>query len=152
MTKLFALFFLILSLVGCNAEMVKQFVKAPTIEDIQLKSFSPKDNRISFNVDLHNPNPYAIPVTGLSGSIELNSIYIGKLQASSDKNLAPNATQTITVPLTLDYDAFVKAAKSVMFTMDAHYKLTGHFQTSIAQVPIVKEGELSAKDIISALF
>lgn len=139
------------SLTGCNSAMLKNLVKAPEIKDIQLSDFSPRKNEITFAVKLYNPNSFVLPIKGLSGDIQLNDVPVGKLNANSEKSLAALSTQEISVPIQLNADALKRVAKSILFNMKADYQFKGFIKTSVAPVPFNKEGNLSAKDIISAV-
>ncbi|MFK8068161.1 MAG: LEA type 2 family protein [Gammaproteobacteria bacterium] len=151
MKKLLAIILVSLSLMGCNSEMIQQFVEAPQVKNIQLKSFSAQDKSVVFEVDLFNPNPFTLPLSGLSGEMSLNEFAIGSLDASSDQSLAANTTQTVTVPVQLDQNALLEAAKSVFTKRQANYNFNGGVKTSVGKIPFSKSGELSVQEILSSL-
>lgn len=151
MKKIITIILLSLSLLGCSAEMIQKFVEAPQVKNVQLKSFSAKDKTVVFEVDLFNPNPFTLPLSGLSGSMSLNGLAIGSLEASSDQSLASQATQTLTVPVQLDTDALLEAAKSVFTKRQAKYNFSGGVETSVGQIPFSTSGDLSVQEIISSL-
>ncbi len=151
MQKSLAVFLLFFSLSGCNMDILNKLVQTPEVKSIQLKSFSAFDKQAVFDVALYNPNAFAIPVSGISGNIQLNQLAIGSLEAASSESLPPLATQTVTVPLTLDTDALMTAAKNVLLKRQALYSFNGFAKTSVGSIPFTKTGELSVQDIISAL-
>lgn len=59
------------NLLGCG-RLVKEFVEAPEVRGIELKSFSVLDNTATFEVTLYNPNSFSLPISGLTGGIKLN--------------------------------------------------------------------------------
>lgn len=150
--KLPLLIILLISLFGCNADLIREFVSTPQIKGIELKSFSAQNNSAVFEVALYNPNAFALPLSGLAGDIRLNQLPIGNINAKSDKNLPALTTQKITLPIMLDSNALIKAAKSVLTQRQAEYNFNGHVKTSIGEVPFSKHGALSVKDLISILF
>ena len=83
--------------------------------------------------------------------ISLNNLHIGSLEAQSEQHLAAYGTQTVTLPVSLDPNALLEAAKSVLLQGKANYNFNGNVGTSLGQVPFTKEGELSAKDILSSI-
>lgn len=151
MKKLLTMILMTMSLLGCSSEMIQNFVKAPEVKNVQLKSFSAKDKSVVFEVDLFNPNAFTLPLSGLSGSMSLNGLDIGSLDAESDQSLAAKATQTVTVPVQLDTDALLEAAKSVFTKRKAEYNFSGGAQTSVGKIPFSTSGELSVQEIISSL-
>ncbi len=141
---------LALSLTACQSVMEK-VVKAPEVKSIQLKSFSIQDKTMVFDVGLFNPNAFTLPVDGFHGGIRLNGLDIGKFSAKTETSLAAQKTQVITLPITLDAEAFGRAARSVLEKRQALYNFRGGVDTSVGQVPFSKEGELSVQDIIASL-
>ncbi len=150
MKKIFALLLLSLALVGCN-DIVKEFVSAPEVKAIRLANFSMAEKKVIFDVDLYNPNPFTLPLSGFSGDFKLNNLSIGSVEATSEQKLAAHATQTLTLPISLDTNALIEAAKSVFTQRQANYNFNGDVDTSIGKIPFSKTGELSAQDIISQL-
>ncbi len=104
-----------------------------------------------FDVGLFNPNAFTLPVDGFHGGIRLNGLDIGKFSAKTETSLAAQKTQVITLPITLDAEAFGRAARSVLEKRQALYNFRGGVDTSVGQVPFSKEGELSVQDIIASL-
>ena len=101
MKKYLAILFLPLFLAGCNSSLVKQLVAAPEVKSIKLKSFSVKDNSVVFDVSVYNPNIYPLPISGLNGNFKLNQISVGSMAATTDKSLAGQQTQVVTLPVSL---------------------------------------------------
>ncbi len=151
MKKSLVIILLSMGLLGCSSELIQQFVERPQVKNIQLKSFSVQNEKVVFEVDLFNPNPFTLPLSGLSGNMILNELVIGSLEVSSDKSLAANTTQTITVPVQLDQNALIEAAKSVFTKRQANYNFSGGLKTSVGKIPFSKSGELSVQEIISSL-
>ena len=152
MKKIISYTLLAVSLIlsGCN-EIVKEFVSAPEIKAVRLVNFSMAEKQVIFDVDLYNPNAFTLPLSGLSGDFKLNDLTIGSVSATSEEKLAALATQTVTMPINLDTDALINAAKSVFTQQRAIYNFNGGVDTSIGQVPFSQSGELSVRDIVSGL-
>ena len=148
MEKLLTILWISIALSGC-ASMVQELMQAPQVKGVQLKSFSAKDKSIVFAVDLYNPNSFTLPISGLSGDMVLNQLTIGSLDAESDQNLAALSTQTITVPIALDTNALIEAAKSMLTDRQANYSFNGGVKTPVGKIPFSKSGELSVTEIIS---
>jgi len=139
-----------LGLTGCQSVMEK-VVKAPEVKSVQLKSFSAQNKTITFDVGLFNPNAFSLPVDGFNGGIRLNGLDVGKFSATTKKSLAAQEVQTITLPITLDAEAFGRAARSVLEKRQALYNFSGGVDTSVGQVPFSQDGELSMQEIIKTL-
>lgn len=152
MNKFVLLFFLSFSLVGCGTDLIKAFVDTPQVKGIALKSFSVEDKQALFEVALYNPNAFSLPISGVTGDIILNQMAIGSIDAGSDQILAAHATQLVAVPIMLDPDLLVKAAKSVLNLRQAQYTFNGGIMTSMGQIPFSKKGDLSVQDLINAFF
>jgi len=152
MKKILVLLLLSLSLLGCGTGLIKAFVEAPQLKGIELKSFSAKNKQAIFEVALYNPNAFSLPISGMNGDIVLNQLNIGSIDAKRDQSLAAHTTQLVTLPIMLNADALVKAAKRVLSQRQAQYTFNGGVMTSAGQIPISKKGDLSMKDLISAFF
>ncbi|MDX8381517.1 MAG: LEA type 2 family protein [Ghiorsea sp.] len=98
-----------------------------------------------------NPNAFSLPIDGFNGGIRLNDLDIGKFSAKTKQSLAAKEVQTITLPITLDAEAFGRAARSVFSQGVAIYNFSGGVDTSVGQVPFSQDGELSIQDIIAKL-
>lgn len=146
--KHFFFILVIFGLTACNNGFVNQLVATPEIEQVRLSHFSAKDKQAILLVTLYNPNPYPLPITSLAGDITLNTIQVGSLAATADKQLAAYDTQSITMPLTLDSNALLNAAQSVLLQGKAGYQFEGYIYTSLGKVPINKQGELSPQDLL----
>lgn len=140
-----------MTLFGCGTGLIKHFVETPQVKGVELKSFSAKNKQALFEVALHNPNSFSLPISGLNGDIVLNQLTIGSIDAKTDKSIAAHTTQTVSLPISLDADTLIKAAKSVLSNRQAQYTFNGDILTSVGQVPFSKKGNLSMKDLISML-
>ncbi len=150
MKKILSVILMTMLITGCSS-MVKELMQAPQIKGVQLKSFSAKDKSVVFDVDIYNPNSFALPISGLSGDMVLNQMTIGSLDAESDQNLAALSTQTVTVPIVLDTNALIEAAGSVLTDRQAIYNFNGGVKTPVGKIPFSKSGELSITEIISSV-
>jgi len=153
MKNIFTLSLMLLTLSGCSSSLLKSFVQTPQLKDVRLNSFSASDKQASFDVDIYNPNLFDIPVTTLDGDIKLNQVPVGHIAATNPSNtLKSQETQTITIPIELDTTDFMGIAKSALFQGGIKYQFIGTVGTSIGPIPIIKEGELSAKDLMTSFF
>jgi len=150
MKKIFTVILLSITLLACNS-LVKELVSTPEVKAVRLINFSMADKQVVFDVDLYNPNAFTLPMSGFNGDFKLNNLTIGSLKATSEQKLAAYGTQTITLPISLDTNAFIEAAKSVLTQQQAVYSFNGGVDTSIGKVPFSKSGELSVQEIISGL-
>ncbi len=151
MKKYLSIIFISLFLVGCNSSLVKQLVAAPEIKGIKLKSFSVEQQSVVFDVSVYNPNIYPLPISGINGDFKLNQVSIGSLAAKSDKSLAAQQTQVVTLPIKLSTSAFKQAAKNAISTRKTDYSFNGAIDTSVGKVPVSKTGSISVADLLSAL-
>ena len=87
----------------------------------------------------------------MSGDISLNEQHIGSVEAQSEQHLTAYGTQTVTLPVSLNPNALLTAAKSVLLQGKANYNFNGNVGTSLGQVPFTKNGELSARDIVTSI-
>ena len=152
MKKSVLVFLLSLSLLGCGTGLLKSFVDTPEVKSIELKSFSIKDKKAVFDVALHNPNAFSLPISGLMGDMSLNDMAIGYVDVESDKSLAAHATQIVTVPIMLNPSMLVDAVKGVLSSRQAKYHFKGDIKTSVGNIPFSKQGDLSVQDLIFTLF
>jgi len=151
MTKTLSYLLILFTLLGCSVDSIKQFASSPELKGIQLESFSPAENQITFDLAVYNPNLFDIPISGIEGNITLNQIAIGKFIANNtESTLKARSTQNVIVPLKLDPDATMKAAKSALFNRTLNYTLTGTVDTPAGTAPFIKSGELSVQDILSS--
>jgi len=156
MKKYLGVILLSLALFGCNSnviseKLVSNLIKAPQVKDVSLQSFSIEDKSVVFDVSLYNPNIFPLPVSGLSGDFILNDIAIGSMAAKSDKILAASETQVVTLPIKLNTQGFIDAAKRAFTTQKASYQFNGGIKTTAGTLPFSKQGDLSVKDLMSSL-
>ena len=151
MTRRLFILLLSLGLFSCDADMVKEFVAAPEVKNIELADFSVEKKQAVFKLSLYNPNPFPLPLSGMSGDISLNEQHIGSVEAQSEQHLTAYGTQTVTLPVSLNPNALLTAAKSVLLQGRANYNFNGNVGTSLGQVPFTKNGELSARDIVTSI-
>ena len=102
-------------------------------------------------MSLYNPNIFPLPVSGLSGDFKLNQVAVGSMAAKSDSNLGAQKEQVVTLPIQLNTDAFLNAAKKALSTQKANYSFNGGVETSAGKLPFTKEGNVSLSDLVSAL-
>ncbi|MCF6202168.1 MAG: LEA type 2 family protein [Methylococcaceae bacterium] len=152
MRKSALILLLSLSLLGCGTSLVKAFVDSPEVKGVELAAFSVKNKQAIFKIALYNPNAFSLPISGMTGDIVLNQMIIGSIDAESEQSLAAHSTQLVTLPIMLNVDDLVKAAKSVLNRGEAEYTFNGSVMTSVGQIPFSKEGNLSIQDLISAFF
>ena len=151
MIKRFFIVLLSLSLFGCNSAYINNLVATPEIKNIQLSHFSVQERKAVFTVSVYNPNPFPLPISAIAGDIALNNLTIGSLEAESDQNQTAFDTQDVTLPLSLNPDALINAAQSVLLQGKASYTFNGDVQTSLGRVPFTKQGELSAKEVMGSI-
>jgi len=153
MKKIFALSLMLFTLSGCSSNLVKSLVQTLQLKDIKLNSFSASDKQASFDVSIYNPNLFNIPVTAINGDIKLNQVSVGHIAATNPKNsLEALTTQSITIPIQLQDTDFMSIAKGALLQGGIKYHFIGTVGTSIGNIPFTKEGELSAKDLITSFF
>lgn len=152
MIKIAATVLLSLALLGCGTGLMQQFVDAPEVKGVSLKSFSAKKKTAVFELDLYNPNAFALSISGLSGDIELNQLPIGSIEIDSEQSIAGHETQKILLPIKLDAKAFIDSAKSVLKQGQAEYSLKGDVDTAVGLIPFSTKGDLSLQDIVFSLF
>lgn len=152
MKKITLVLLLSISLLGCGTGLVKAFVDSPEVKGIELASFSAKEKQAVFKIALYNPNAFSLPISGMTGDIVLNQMIIGSIDAETDQSLAAHSTQLVTLPIMLNTDDLIKAAKSVLNQRKAEYTFNGGVMTSVGQIPFSKKGSLSIQDLISAFF
>ncbi len=143
--------FAFISLIGCANQGLNNLILTPEVNSVRLSHFSVEQNNAVFVVELYNPNPFPLPITGFSGDISLNQLDIGSVAAESEQTLSAFSTQSLNVPLSLDPNSLLNAAQSVLLRGEAQYQFNGKVDSAIGQVPFSKQGQLSTKDILSAL-
>ena len=155
MKKYLGIILLSMALFGCQSNVISEglssLVAAPEIKGVALKSFSVEEQRVVFDVTLYNPNIYPLPISGLSGDIELNQIAIGSMAVNADEMIGAQETQVVTLPIQLDTKAITSAATSIFTTQQANYSFNGSIETAAGTLPISKQGKLSIGDILSVL-
>jgi LEA14-like dessication related protein len=151
MTRRFFIFLMTLGLFGCDSNLVEDLVLMPEIKSVQLSHFSVEDRQAFFDISVHNPNTFPLPISQLAGDIKLNNLAIGSLSAHSQQNLAAFDTQNVTLPLPLNPDAFVNTAHGVLLKGKAEYQFNGMVDTGLGLVPLSKQRELPAQELLRSL-
>tara|TARA_R110001606_G_scaffold395664_2_gene568386 strand:+ start:3626 stop:4114 length:489 start_codon:yes stop_codon:yes gene_type:complete len=150
MKKLFALAFVILNFMTySHAEIIPESVLAPEVVNINLKSFTAKENRAVIEVTLYNPNDFKLPVREMYGDILLNENTIANIEALSKKSLGAHETQLITVPVIVKPDELANASTNVMMSGVANYRFKGYMMSPVGEIPVEHQGQLTREQMLS---
>ena len=148
MNKLLAILLVSISFITVsNADILSDSILTPEIRNITLHSFSAKENRAVFDIEVYNPNAFKLPVRELYGDIHINEYNVADVEATSKKSLGAYATQMFTVPIEVDPTELMNAVVGIMMQRQAKYSFNGYMMTPVGEMPITQEGELSSEQI-----
>lgn len=150
MKKLLAIVFVIVNFsTFSNADAFPDNVLPPEVVNIKLTSFDTEKNRAVFDVSLYNPNNFKLPVREVYGDIYLNENAIANIEALSKKSLAAHDTQIFSVPVVIKPEQLTNASSNIMLSGIAHYRFKGHMMTSVGELPVEYEDQLTKQQIMN---
>lgn len=150
MKILLAIAFVIMNLsTFSNANIFPEDILPPEVVNIQLKSFSAKENSAVFDVTLFNPNHFKLPLREVYGDLYLNDNVIANIEALSKKSLAAHASQIFTVPIIIKPEQLANASTNVIVSGVANYRFKGYMMTPVGELPIEHKAHLTNQQILT---
>ncbi len=134
---------------GCA--VMQQLVQAPdiAITDMKLAKAGLLEQVLEFQLELDNPNAFALPLIAMNYTLELSGIEIG--QGEQTKAITLPANGQATWPVSFKVNS-LKLAQSVLNHgefKDLDYRIFGNFKLSesgqLPSIPFDKRGNLGAK-------
>ncbi len=110
-------------------------IPAFTLERPKITSMSLTGATIQIPLTLTNKNSYPLPLTGLAGNISIGGANVGSVNAGQLGLLAPKGTQTVTLPVNVDFTRALQAANAIR-QGKGRVQLTANLTSGKGQVPV----------------
>lgn len=131
--------------------------KPPTVTPVsaEVTSLSPTVLNLLAKLDVHNPNGFPLVVHGVSGKLVLDkSINMGTARTVSGVSVAPNATQRVSVTLSVPWQNLARLAPLVLTGQPVSYRFDGkatiggnHLNVDL---PFTLTGSLTSEQLLQA--
>ena len=140
---------------GCGSA-----VKRPTasVRSANLGELTPDGLTLDLNVDVGNPNGFALPVSAASYKLGIAGVNVVSDTAKPTGSVPANGTLPVTVPVTLNFKDLFKAERAIVDTGgNVPYKIDGQLEfaagpmASLGQgvtVPLKYDGTLPLRDFV----
>jgi LEA14-like dessication related protein len=134
-------------------------VKRPTakLNRMDVVDITPKGFTMSFDLDLANPNPVALPLADSEYALALGGTKVLEGKANPGGMLPANGSATIKLPVTITYENLLTARRAIVNASGTvPYALTGKIGVGgkgglfgpSATVPLKYTGELNVKTLL----
>jgi LEA14-like dessication related protein len=110
-------------------------IPAFTLERPRITSMNLTSATLEIPLKLTNKNSYPLPLTGLVGNLSIGGANVGNVTAGQLGLLPPKGTQTVTLPVTVDFTRALQAANAIRQGR-GKVELTGNLTSGSAQVPV----------------
>ena len=152
--RAFSLLSLVLIAGGCStAQRPTASFKSMSVSDVSAKGFV-----MNVDVDVANPNAFALPLTNTDYGLSLGGSKLvenAKIKPASS-SIPANGTGTVTIPVPLSFenlltvgDAIKKGGGSIKYGLDAGMNFdTGMPVVGVQRVPFSYEGTLDVKELL----
>jgi len=128
--------FLLLALTpGCallNLQQPTASFRSATVAEI-----SPAGLTANFDVDVHNPNSFELPVNGASYKLSLGGVQVIEDQAKSTGSVPAKGLLPVTVPVHLHFDQLIQAEKEIANSGgNVPFDLAGALEFAPGKIPL----------------
>jgi LEA14-like dessication related protein len=139
---------------GCAA------VEKPTasVRGMDVTDVTPRGFTMNVDLDVHNPNSVAIPLTNADYSLSLGGVgVIESTKVHPDARIPANGTGRVTLPVPVTFENLLSASRGirqgggkVSYGFDAGLNFdTGLPVIGVQRVPIRHEGTLDVRELLS---
>ncbi len=104
---------------------------APQIEELSLTGA-----RLTIPMNISNSNAFALVADGLKGEVSIGGTKVGSTEVRLASPLGANATQTIALPIEIDFLSSGTAVAKLLKGGKAQVALNGSFDSGNASVPV----------------
>lgn len=139
-----------LSVTGCA--VLQQLVQAPevAVTDVRLAKAGLLQQVLEFDLELENPNSFALPLAAMNYTLEISGIEIGK--GSHTKALTLPANGQAVWPITFKVNSLDLLSNVLQHGdfQDARYRVFGNFRFSessrLPAIPFERSGRVGAAE------
>ena len=131
-------------------------LKIPKVSlgEVRLKALSLTKADIEFDINFHNPNAFGISLNNLNYNLALNRGQIIK-GTMAHTELAQKVSNTLHIPVTLNFIEIGRAAYSILTRKTVDYQLKGDAKLITPwkeiDLPYLEEGRVDIQDITRAV-
>lgn len=125
---------------ACSA--LQQVVKEPnvTVKGMDIKSVSLTDMGLDFILDVENPNPIGLSLSGISYKLDVEEKSLASGQSMNKMSLGANKSSTVHLPLQLNYQQAFGGIESLLKKDKINYALSGELDFGLFRLPYSKQG------------
>jgi len=130
-------------------------LKMPKVSlgEVKLKALSLTKADIEFDINFHNPNAFGVSLNNFNYNLALNKGQIAKGTVKHTE-LAKKVSNTLHIPVTLNFIEIGRAAYSIMTKKTVDYQLRGAAKLITPwkelDLPYLEEGSVNIQDITNA--
>ena len=145
---------------GCSAINALN-VRTPTasFRSVRVWEISPSGVTANFDVDVHNPNRFELPVSAAQYRLSLGGVQVIDDSASPTGSVPADGTLAVTVPVHLQFEQLLLAEKQIVSSGgNVPFAFDGGLDFKVADLPLIKpvhvpvrfSGTLPLRDAVNA--
>ena len=127
--------------VSCS--VLERAVEKPTVSvnAVRFQSVSLNEGRLDSQLQVYNPNAFALPTRKVTYHLKLNGRDIISSELVLDKNLPAKGTVALSVPIRFHYSEVLQGITSIFQLGRIQYQLLGDVDVGFMTIPFSRSGE-----------
>ena len=140
---------------ACSATGIER--PTASVKSMSLGAINATGLTMNFDVDVKNPNAFAVPLTNVDYALKLSDVKVLDGKAKPEGELPAGGSRTLQIPVALTFEnllaaeqALIKTGGNVPYTLDAGLSV-GAGSALLGQslrVPITYSGTLPLRDVL----
>lgn len=142
--KSLTMFLLAVAVAGC-AGLGKKLIQEPKveIESVQVKGVDGKGATVVFDLQIQNPNAFALEVDALKYDVEIAGKRLASGELKSPAKVDANTTSTVSLPIPVKFSDLFASVWALAEKGKSHYVIKGEATFGIIEIPFENQGEIT---------
>lgn len=130
-----------------DCSVVGDYVQKPTlqVQEVKYHAVSLQEGRLDSRIQVHNPNPFQIPVRNVLYSLKLNERELVNSSLNFDRNIPANGSIRLQVPIHFQYQEILNSVGSIIQNRAVNFNLTGEVDFGVIAIPFSKSGSFTLR-------
>lgn len=134
---------LLAAMLAVSCSVLERAVEKPTVsvDSVRFQSVSLNEGRLDSQLQVYNPNAFALPTRKVTYHLKLNGRNIISSELALDKNIPARGTVALLVPIRFHYSEVLQGIASIFQQGKIQYQLSGDVDVGFMNIPFSRSGE-----------
>lgn len=125
-----------------NSSGIKGVAEPPTVSvhNVSLERLTWQGGDANFTLNVTNPNPYPLPLSGFDYGLSLNGVEVANGNQEQTMMLNARQTQQVNVPLKLSFVNIASVLPGLIRQGTINYQLAGSVHLTLLNIPFKRSG------------